>query len=109
MIGFADGEPVACLYLLHEDPAFWPQARAGEALYVHRLAVTRAASGKGWSRALLDWATGDARRRGRSFVRLDTELRPKLLALYQNAGFARVDRTPIVVGGHEVVRFERAV
>jgi GNAT superfamily N-acetyltransferase len=84
-------------------------ARVHEALYVHRLAVLRSEAGKGWSRRLLDWSAQEARRRGRSYLRLDTELRPKLIALYESAGFVRVDKEPISVGTHRVVRFERPV
>ena len=88
------------MYLQDFDRPYWPEARDGEALYVHRLAVCRAHGGRGLSRAMLDWAAAEARRSGRTFVRLDTELRPALIALYENAGFARVDKTPIQVGIH---------
>jgi GNAT superfamily N-acetyltransferase len=39
-----------------EDPEFWPDLPAGEAAYVHRLAVRRHAAGAGVSLALLQWA-----------------------------------------------------
>lgn len=105
-----DGQTaIACMYLQDSDARFWPEARDGEALYVHRLAVRRSHGGRGVSRALLDWAASEARRMGRPFIRLDTEMRPALLALYENAGFRRVDPAPIKVGIHDVVRFERAV
>jgi hypothetical protein len=58
---------------------------------------------------MLDWAASEARRMGRPFIRLDTEMRPALLSLYENAGFRRVDPSTIKVGIHNVVRFERAV
>jgi GNAT superfamily N-acetyltransferase len=109
VLGFDDGRAVACSYLQVDDDAFWPVARVHEALYVHRLAVLRSQAGKGWSRRLLDWAAGEARRRGRTYLRLDTEVRPKLIALYESAGFLRVDQEPITVGTHRVVRFERAL
>jgi GNAT superfamily N-acetyltransferase len=109
VLGIDDGRAVACLYLQVEDDAFWPEARVHEALYVHRLAVLRSEAGKGWSRRLLDWAAAEARRRGHVCVRLDTELRPKLLALYESNGFVRVDDEPIKIHTHLVVRFERRV
>jgi GNAT superfamily N-acetyltransferase len=105
-----DGETaVACMYLQESDAPYWPEARDGEALYVHRLAVRRSHGGRGVSRLLLEWAASEARRMGRPFVRLDTEMRPALLALYENAGFRRVDPAPIKIGTHIVVRFERIV
>jgi hypothetical protein len=39
-----DGETaVACMYLQDSDAPYWPEARDGEALYVHRLAPSVAA------------------------------------------------------------------
>ena len=109
MLGFDGGRAVGCLYLQVDDDAFWPAALVHEALYVHRLAVLRSEAGRGWSRRLLDWAADEARRRGRVCLRLDTELRPKLIALYESTGFVCVDEEPITVGTHKVVRFERRV
>jgi GNAT superfamily N-acetyltransferase len=109
VLAFDNGSAVACMYLQDTDAPYWPEARDGEALYVHRLAVRRSHSGRGVSRAMLDWAVAEARRVGRPFVRLDTELRPALLTLYENAGFRRVDSGTIKVGMHDVVRFERVV
>ena len=107
--GRAAGTLAACMYLHHEDRVFWPEARPGEALYVHRLGVARQFAGAGFSHAMLDWAVREARRMDRSFVRLDCEPRPKLLALYRDAGFAPVDPGPVQVGRHRVVRQQKAV
>lgn len=109
VLGFEGGGAAACLFLQNEDRPFWPEAKSGEALYIHRLAVRRAFAGAGWPRRLIDWSAEQARARNRAHLRLDTELRPKLLALYESLGFARIDRDPIVVGGHPIVRFERRV
>ena len=41
----------------HADPEFWTTAdRPGDALYVHKLAVSRTYSGRGLGEVLLDWA-----------------------------------------------------
>jgi len=95
------------MFLQGEDKAYWPEAPAGSAYYVHRLAVRRAAAGRGWPQRMLDWAAQRARADGRNYVRLDTELRPRLLQLYEANGFVRYDAEPIQVGPHLVVRFER--
>jgi GNAT superfamily N-acetyltransferase len=97
----------ACMYLHNEDRVFWPDVPPGEALYLHRLAVARHYAGRGVSLTMLDWAAREARRTGRDFLRLDCEPRPKLLALYQRAGFVPIDAGPIQVGRHFVVRHER--
>ncbi len=109
VLAFDGKMAVACMYLQDSDALYWPEARDGEALYVHRLAVCRSHGGRGVSRMMLDWAASEARRMGRPFIRLDTEMRPALLSLYENAGFRRVDPSTIKVGLHDVVRFERAV
>jgi GNAT superfamily N-acetyltransferase len=109
VIGRENGEAIACMYLQKADPLFWPKAKGDEALYVHRLAVRRRFAGQALAQQMLDWAALEAIRLGRTHVRLDTEMRPALLHLYERAGFVRVDREPIVVGGHSVVRLERRV
>jgi GNAT superfamily N-acetyltransferase len=95
------------MYLHNEDPIFWPNAIAGEALYIHRLAVARRFAGRRFSHAMLDWAAREAMSAGRDFLRLDCEPRPKLLSLYRDAGFLAVDARPIQVGVHFVVRHQK--
>jgi GNAT superfamily N-acetyltransferase len=102
-------ELAACMYLHKEDTLFWPRAAKGEAFYLHRLAVARKFAGRGYAHAMLDWAMRETREQGRSYLRLDCEPRPKLLALYSGAGFARIDEKPIQVGEHFVVRHEMRV
>jgi GNAT superfamily N-acetyltransferase len=104
--GRVDGELAACMYLHNEDRLFWPQTAIGEAFYIHRLAVARKYSGRGLSQAMLTWAVTETRAKGRIFLRLDCEPRPKLLQLYVVAGFTRIDAQPIQVGRHFVVRHE---
>ena len=103
------GELAACMYLHDQDTLFWPQAAPAEAFYLHRLAVARIYAGRGYARAMLDWAMRETREQGRPYLRLDCEPRPKLLALYRGAGFARIDEQPIQVGEHFVVRHEMRV
>jgi GNAT superfamily N-acetyltransferase len=109
VMGRVDGEAATCMYLHQEDRLFWPETRLGEAFYVHRLAVARKFKGLGFARAMLDWAEQEARGTGRTHLRLDCEPRPKLLAIYRNAGFLRFDPEPIQVGRHFVVRHEKRV
>jgi GNAT superfamily N-acetyltransferase len=107
--GRIGGELAACMYLHNEDKLFWPHDPPREAFYIHRLAVARKYAGRGCSHAMLAWAVEETRRERRSYLRLDCEPRPKLLALYRNAGFMRVDEKPIEVIGHFVVRHEKCV
>jgi len=109
VIGREGAELATCMFLHHEDRLFWPDAAAGEAFYVHRLAVARKFAGRSYSRAMLDWAVAEVSAKGRLYLRLDCEPRPKLLALYKSAGFERIDPQPIQVGQHFVVRHEKEV
>ncbi|MBP2702843.1 GNAT family N-acetyltransferase [Microbispora sp. RL4-1S] len=74
------------------DPEFWrPADRPGDALYVHKLAVSRSYSGRGLGEALLDWAGLRADAEGRRLLRLDcAKDNPRLQAYYRAAGFRHV-------------------
>jgi GNAT superfamily N-acetyltransferase len=109
IVGRVASELATCMFLHNEDRLFWPLAALGEALYIHRLAVARKFAGRGYAHAMLDWAADEARRQGRLFLRLDCEPRAKLLALYRNAGYRRIDSEPIQVREHFVVRHEKAL
>jgi len=81
--------PVATFSLLEHDPKFWPGA-GDEALYLHRFAVRRSAAGVG-AHAVM-WCLDEARRRDRSFVRLDCLAdNPGIRRYYERFGFAVVD------------------
>jgi GNAT superfamily N-acetyltransferase len=82
--------PVALgtMRLTTSDPAFWPEAAPGEALYLHRLAVRRAAAGGQLSSQLLRWAAGYATAIGARYLRLDCEtFRHSLRGVYERFGF----------------------
>jgi GNAT superfamily N-acetyltransferase len=86
-------DAVATVSLLEDDPIFWPEA-GNEALYVHRFAVRRSAAGAG--RTVVLWCIDEARRRGRSFVRLDClEDNPGVRRYYESFGFVAVDQKMI--------------
>jgi predicted N-acetyltransferase YhbS len=98
-------DAVATLSLLEHDPIFWPHA-GDEALYLHRFAVRRSAAGAGRTAVL--WCIEEARRRGRSFVRLDClEENPGIRRYYENFGFAAVDAK--VINGTAYTLCERPV
>ena len=85
--------PVATFSLLERDPIYWPFA-GDEALYLHRFGVRRLAAGAG-SHAV-EWCLREARRRERSFVRLDCLAdNPGIRRYYERFGFTAVDETVI--------------
>lgn len=101
-------QAVGCFVLMPEDPVFWPDKLAGEALYLHKLAVHPAAQGQGLNRHLLAHAEALARAAGRDWLRLDTDvMRPKLQAIYTGFGFETVDRRGVM--GFEVFRYQKSL
>ncbi|GAA1271406.1 hypothetical protein Psi02_51700 [Planotetraspora silvatica] len=89
----SDPVPAATMALDgHADPEFWTRHdRPGDALYVHKLAVSRAYSGQGLGEMLLDWAAGRAAEEGRRWLRLDcAKDNPRLQAYYRRFGFRHV-------------------
>jgi GNAT superfamily N-acetyltransferase len=98
-------EAAGVMRLTSEDPLFWPEAAAGEALYVHRLAVRRTFAGATVSQTLLRFAAAEAKRRRCPALRLDCiASRPKLRALYERFGFRFHSERH--VGPYHVARYE---
>ena len=87
-----NGAPVAALRLLWQDEQVWgPQPP--DAAYVHGLVVSQQHHSLGMGSALLRWAAGQARARGRSLLRLDCgEENEALRRYYLMQGFAEVGR-----------------
>ena len=106
-LAWAGSDAVGTMLVATTDEDFWPEDRLGEALYVHKLAVARRAAGHGVAQALLLQAEAEAQRVGTSKLKLDCRAdRPKLQALYEAAGFQRVDERT-VFGWLHVVRYEK--
>jgi len=91
-----------------QDTRFWPDAPAGQAAFVHRLAVRRTYSGGQLSAQFLHWSVDRATVLGRRYLRLDCEAsRPRLRAVYERFGFRHhSDRQ---VGRYHVSRYELAL
>ena len=107
-VAVCSGTPVGTIKFQLDDPVVWPEAKSGDAAYVHRLAVRRSFAGTGVSTALLRWAVERTRSLGRSYLRLDCEAsRPRLKQLYESFGFRRFDDKQ--VGRYFVTRYEYSV
>jgi GNAT superfamily N-acetyltransferase len=104
--GFEGTQMVACMRLHESDPIFWADDPPGEALYLHKLAVRRSASGRGWSARLVQWAVEECRKKGARALRLDTLANDKLPRHYETLGFHLVDETSQRVGGVPIVRMQ---
>jgi hypothetical protein len=85
--------PVATFSILEADALYWPSAE-DNALYLHRFAVRRDAAGAG--RHAVEWIVGEARRRGRDYIRLDCLAdNPGIRRYYESCGLTSVDETVI--------------
>ena len=85
----ADGRIAGVAMVQAEDPLFWPDRPAGEAGYLHKLAVGRDYAGLGVSGALIEAAAARVAGWGRAWLRLDCH--PDLARFYRDVGFAEVD------------------
>lgn len=91
-IAYANGIPSGCMALVDYDPFFWSDVKRGESLYIHKLAVTKAARKSGVADALMETFKEQGAKRGVKTLRLDTHaLRPKLRAFYERHGFIFVE------------------
>ncbi|MGY3202752.1 GNAT family N-acetyltransferase [Streptomyces sp. TE5632] len=92
-IAFKDGQPIATIQVDDfADPEFWtPDDNPGEALYVHRMAVSRDSAGGGVGGRLLDWAVSRAASQGKRWLRLDAwKDNVGLHCYYENSGFTLI-------------------
>jgi GNAT superfamily N-acetyltransferase len=102
------GEAVGTFALHWEDRVFWAEFPAGDAAYVHRLAVRRRLAGKGVAVAMLAFARAEARSAGRRWLRLDCSAdHPRLGTYYEENGFTR--HSEARVGPYTMVRFEQTL
>jgi GNAT superfamily N-acetyltransferase len=103
-IADVDGVASGAVRLQTSDPDFWPEVPDGTSLFLHRLAVRRAAAGRDVSSALVAFAVERARELGLESLRLDCEAaRPKLRAIYERFGF--VHHSDRQVGPYFVSRY----
>lgn len=107
VVARGDGKVAAVMLLTLEDRDFWADFPVGEAIFVHKLAVSRAFAGRGLAGEMLEFAAHQARGMGRGLVRLDSVQRPALERLYVGAGFEVVDQK--MVFDCAVWRYQRRV
>ena len=107
-VGFQGGEAVAGMMVLTDDPLFWPNVRAGESLFLHKLAVVPTLQGSGVASEMLRFAKNKTRALGKRYLRLDCAAeRPKLCAFYERRGFRWMGEC--TVDGFNAVLYERDV
>ncbi len=91
ILGKLNNLPAAVMLLLPEDKDIWPNAKLGESMFVHKLAVARTHKGMGLAKEMIHWAKQEAKSLGCTYLRLDTDsTRPVLCKLYEDMGFTAV-------------------
>ena len=102
-----DGEVVATVTLLWNDPTYWGD-RPADAAYMHKLAVRRACAGQRIGSAIVEWADRTAAAADRDFLRLDClGDNPAIRAYYERLGFEH--RGDLVVNNRNMSIYERPV
>jgi len=83
-----DGE-VACIYsVAYEDPTIWGNDSHVAAMYIHRIVTNPDCRGRGYVRAIVDWAREHAAQNGLRYIRMDTWAdNLKLKDYYLGCGF----------------------
>jgi len=76
----------------YADPEFWTDPTSPfDALYVHRMIVARDAAGSNLGAHMLEWASQEARRQGRDYLRLDAwSTNERLHRYYRELGLEQV-------------------
>lgn len=100
-IGLTKEGETACAFILQErDSEYWPEAREGEAVYLHKLCVRRAFAHRQMSRAVIEeikrhmvsqadlWNKKNCQNTKVRYIRLDTALdEEKVSRIYLDMGF----------------------
>lgn len=104
------GPIVGALRLIGSDPIIWSE-HDELACYVHGLVIDRSEAGTGLGASLLEWASEQTRREGRSLLRLDcAETNGALRSYYLDQGFRYVGRREFAEGSawFSVALFEKS-
>jgi ribosomal protein S18 acetylase RimI-like enzyme len=104
------------------DALIWDERDTDPAIYLHRIVTNPAFRGRGYVRAITDWAEEYGRKAGAVFIRLDTDVdKSRLNAYYRECGyvfcgvkkFTDKDRAnsdiPLHYFGSGLSLFERAI
>lgn len=99
-----DGRAIGTLRLLWSDPEVWPE-EAGDAGYVHGLAIRNDVRGQRVGERMLEWAKDSIRSRGRRYLRLDCDAgNVALRRYYETRGFTF--RGKLAQERHVAARYE---
>jgi ribosomal protein S18 acetylase RimI-like enzyme len=84
-----EGDEVACIFAItYDDPFIWKEKNVDPAIYIHRIVTHPAYHGRGYVKAIVEWAKEHAKDKRKQFIRMDTwGDNEKLISYYQQCGF----------------------
>lgn len=98
---------VGLVFLMDDDPLFWPELPRGTSLFFHKLALDPDLQGQGLGGAALALLDAHAARARLQWLRLDCDDRAPLHRFYAENGFSLVDSKR--VEPFSVCRYQRRV
>jgi GNAT superfamily N-acetyltransferase len=106
-LAYKGEEPVGTVTILWEDTVSWGEkGKDGKAGYIHGIAVLRQYAGKAVGKALLDWAMGKIREKGKT-VRLDCMAEnPRINKYYADLDFNSAG-TATLPSGFKISLYEK--
>jgi GNAT superfamily N-acetyltransferase len=107
IVALEASEIIGTILMQTTDPHAWPESDPGEALYLHRMGVARAASGRGWGKRIISWAADYAKNAGVAAIRLDCVPRAQLMGMYASVGFSVAGTFPVRRFGYTLVRMQK--
>jgi len=100
-LALVEGDPAGTIVIQAEDKVYWPEITDNSSLFFHKLAVRRKYAGMGVSNALMAYAYELAKKKNKSFLRMDcSALHTQLRKFYESNGFEFVDQKQV---GHLLV------
>lgn len=100
---YDDGHLIGVYVFQWKDPLFWPELN-NESRYLHKLAVCREHSGKGYGRKLIFSAEQLCKESGIEWLRLNCgTFRPGLRNFYEGIGFKMLDR--VFIDNRDQIRY----
>jgi ribosomal protein S18 acetylase RimI-like enzyme len=92
-VGRINEEAAVSMILQWYDPYFWPHLNENESGFVHKLCVRRKFARMNLSQKMIEYAINECRKRGISYIRLDTDGdNAKLCEIYEKLGFVQVNK-----------------
>ena len=85
-----EADEIACIFsIAFSDSFIWSEKDDEPSLYIHRIVTNPLFRGRGYLKAIVEWAQHYGEELGKKFVRMDTwSDNQKLLDYYRNCGFS---------------------